>query len=233
MYDQNLNANSAQVKLSTPSVSLVNGRPATTSLQIAEHFGKRHAHVIRDIQKITKECPLDFTEPNFGLSEYTDESGRTLPMFTVYRDGFMLLVMGYTGPKALQIKLAYIQAFNAMAEELARHANAAPSLPEPPEILTPSTVEDRKPLRGLIEAWHKVSGQDRDVLWRQAKAAFGISNVKELPAEWVPDMSAWIQERLDTLQNTYLTMLPAMAVMHNLMTQGNLLSMPMGGQRHE
>jgi len=89
---------------------LVNGRPSVTSLKIAEHFGKRHAHIIRDIQRITSECPTDFTEPNFGLSYYTDETGRVLPMFIIHRDRFTLLVMSYTGKKALQIKLAYIAA---------------------------------------------------------------------------------------------------------------------------
>ena len=43
-------------------------------------------------------------------------------MYIIYRDGFMLLVMGYTGKKALAIKLAYIEAFNAMEEELARRS---------------------------------------------------------------------------------------------------------------
>lgn len=46
-------------------------------------------------------------------------------MYIIYRDGFMLLVMGYTGKKALAIKLAYIEAFNAMEEELARRSRPA------------------------------------------------------------------------------------------------------------
>lgn len=51
-------------------------------------------------------------------------------MYIIYRDGFMLLVMGYTGKKALAIKLAYIEAFNAMEEELARRSR--PALPADP-----------------------------------------------------------------------------------------------------
>lgn len=104
--------------LPVPSVSLIDGRPATTSLAIAEHFGKRHDHVIRSIKDLIANCPENFTAPNFGVSEYTDETGRKLPMFNVFFDGFILLVMGYTGKKALNMKLAYIAAFNAMREKL-------------------------------------------------------------------------------------------------------------------
>ena len=104
--------------LPVPSVSLIDGRPATTSLAIAEHFGKRHDHVIRSIKDLIANCPENFTAPNFGASEYTDETGRKLPMFNVFFDGFILLVMGYTGKKALNMKLAYIAAFNAMREKL-------------------------------------------------------------------------------------------------------------------
>lgn len=101
-----------------PAVQLINNRPCTTSLAIAECFGKQHAHVLRDIEKLTTECPKNFTQSNFGLSEYTDSTGRKLPMYHIFFDGFILLVMGYTGKKALQMKLAYIAAFNAMREKL-------------------------------------------------------------------------------------------------------------------
>ena len=105
-----------------PSVSLHDGRPATTSLEVAAFFGKRHNDVLRDIRNISDNCPEKFTARNFALSNYLDETGRSLPMYIIYRDGFMLLVMGYTGKKALAIKLAYIEAFNAMEEELARRS---------------------------------------------------------------------------------------------------------------
>lgn len=63
-------------------------------------------------------------------------------MYIIYRDGFMLLVMGYTGKKALAIKLAYIEAFNAMEEELARRSR--PALAADP---FPCSVEE---CRGLM-----------------------------------------------------------------------------------
>lgn len=111
-----------------PTVSLHDGRPATTSLEVAAFFGKRHNDVLRDIRNVSDNCPEKFTARNFALSNYLDETGRSLPMYIIYRDGFMLLVMGYTGKKALAIKLAYIEAFNAMEEELARRSR--PALPK-------------------------------------------------------------------------------------------------------
>jgi Rha family phage regulatory protein len=114
----------------SPAVSLVNGRPAVTSLQIAEHFGKTHDRVLKDIRRIASETPAEFSAVNFDGAEYVDEQGKPRPMFTVYRDGFMLLVMGYTGSKSLQIKLAYIQAFNAMEKALLDKP-APKALPKP------------------------------------------------------------------------------------------------------
>lgn len=104
----------------SPLVSNFSGVPATTSLKVAEIFGKKHLHVLRDIGNLKKDCPQKFTEPNFGLSEYRDSTGRKLPMYILPRDGFTLLVMGYTGKEAMKFKLAYIEAFNAMEEQLRR-----------------------------------------------------------------------------------------------------------------
>ena len=134
----------------SPSVSLHSGRPATTSREVASFFGKRHDDVIKSIRNLQPNCPEQFTARNFAVSEYTDETGRTLPLFILYRDGFMLLVMGYTGKKALAIKLAYIEAFNRLEAELAAQREAA--LPEVPHIaITPSTTASRKPLEKLVK----------------------------------------------------------------------------------
>ena len=87
-----------------PSVSLVNGRPATTSQKIAEHFSKPHDRVLKDIRNLCANCPKKFSAVNFDGAEYLDEQGKHRPMFTVFFDGFILL--------------AYIEAFNAMETAL-------------------------------------------------------------------------------------------------------------------
>ena len=107
------------------AVELKDGKAVTTSLKIAEVFGKQHKHVIDAIRKI--EAPSTFTEPNFRPSEYIDQTGRKLPMYIVTRDGFTLLAMGFTGKAAMQFKVAYIEAFNAMERTI--RESAAGNLP--------------------------------------------------------------------------------------------------------
>lgn len=189
----------------SPSVSLHSGRPATTSLEVAKFFSKRHDHVVRSIQDLLSNTPKSFSAPNFGAAEYSDEQGKPRPMFILYRDGFMLLVMGYTGKKALAMKLAYIEAFNRMEEELARQKEAARNITQdivdfPGTLsITPSSVADRKPLRALVGSWAKLSNAPFDACWNQLKAAFNLANIKELPQEWIPDALAWVQAKIDAL----------------------------------
>lgn len=189
----------------SPSVSLHSGRPATTSLEVAKFFSKRHDHVVRSIQDLISNTPESFSAPNFGAAEYSDEQGKPRPMFILYRDGFMLLVMGYTGKKALAMKLAYIEAFNRMEEELARQKEAARNITQdivdfPGSLsITPSSVADRKPLRALVGSWAKLSNAPFDACWNQLKAAFNLANIKELPQEWIPDAIQWVQARIDAL----------------------------------
>lgn len=91
------------------------------SREIAEHFEKRHADVLGSINNLILQ--MNSTENSaeyFILSEYKDSSGKRNKEYQVTRDGFSLLVMGFTGQKALEWKLKYIQAFNEMEKELRR-----------------------------------------------------------------------------------------------------------------
>lgn len=101
-------------------LSVTNGVPTTTSLQIAERFGKQHFHVMRDIEKL--ECSKEFGASNFGCTSYKDASNRLQPMYTITRDGFMFLAMGFTGKEAAVWKERFIAAFNAMEKKLLTQA---------------------------------------------------------------------------------------------------------------
>lgn len=92
------------------------GRNVTTSLIIAEIFGKNHAHVLRDIQNL--DCPNEFRESNFGLSYYSSQQNKELPMYEITKDGFSFLVMGYTGVKAAKFKVDFINEFNKREDML-------------------------------------------------------------------------------------------------------------------
>lgn len=91
-------------------------KPMTDSRRVAEYFDKRHADVLRDIGNL--ECSKEFTERNFALSYYKDNTGKRNPMRVMTFDGFMFLCMGYTGKKAAAIKERYIKAFNEMRQQI-------------------------------------------------------------------------------------------------------------------
>ncbi|MHC1701483.1 MAG: Rha family transcriptional regulator [Humidesulfovibrio sp.] len=109
----------------TPALTLSAGRPVVSSLKVAEHFQKQHQHVLRGINDLMSGLPDDFNASNFGRVEYLDAKGQKRPFYEMSRDGFTLVVMGFTGAKALAWKLRYIEAFNALEQELVRLAVAS------------------------------------------------------------------------------------------------------------
>lgn len=109
-----------------PAIQITNGHATTTSLRIAEHFGKKHFHVLRAIKNL--DCSPEFRASNFGFMSRPVKIGngaeRTDSVCTMTRDGFMFLAMGFTGKEAAQWKEAYINAFNAMEAEIAKQQQA-------------------------------------------------------------------------------------------------------------
>ncbi len=100
-------------------ITNTNGELTTSSLGIAERFGKRHCDVLEKISDIMAE--MNSTENSvqyFIESIYIDNSGKSNKCYELTRDGFSLLVMGFTGKKALEWKLKYIEAFNLMEKKL-------------------------------------------------------------------------------------------------------------------
>lgn len=98
----------------------------TTSLKVAEVFSKAHRTVLSTIRNLTAKNYA--VEKMFAESTYVNKQGHEQPMFYMNRDGFSLLVMGFTGEAALQFKLQYIEAFNKMDQAIKEA-----SLPQTPE----------------------------------------------------------------------------------------------------
>ncbi|ELP3923324.1 Rha family transcriptional regulator [Escherichia coli] len=101
---------------SKPDIHIIKGVAITTSLSIAACFDKRHADVMRSIQSL--ECSAEFRQRNFASANYMDEQGKPRPIYSITRDGFAFLAMGFTGKRAAQFKEAYINAFNEMEQQL-------------------------------------------------------------------------------------------------------------------
>lgn len=92
----------------------------TTSLVLSEAFGKQHKHVLEAISsKINSaENSAQYKKKMFAESTYTDRSGKQNKMYYLNRDGFTFIAMGFTGRKADEFKLKYIEAFNRMEEQI-------------------------------------------------------------------------------------------------------------------
>ena len=105
----------------------IDGQPMTTSRKVAARFKKAHKTVLRSIKRIEAAQP-EFSRLNFVPRDYVDERGKSQPEYLMTRDGFALLAMGFTGDAAMSWKIVYINAFNRMAEEIARAAHV-PAVP--------------------------------------------------------------------------------------------------------
>jgi Rha family phage regulatory protein len=114
----------------------------TTSKNIAEVFGKLHKNVIQSIENLECDLPTEWHRLNFQPMLTGIEIGngaiRQDKAYQITRDGFTLLAMGFTGKKALAFKLAYIDAFNNMADAL----QTKPTLPPQPKIKPANRRED-------------------------------------------------------------------------------------------
>jgi len=117
-----------------PILSIKNGEPVCSSLDVAKFFNKRHSHILRDIDKLLKNYPdLNNTlslensgierKPKFGqmvIERKNPKGGASIKSraFILNKDAFTLLAFGFEGKKAFKFKIAYIEAFNAMEQEL-------------------------------------------------------------------------------------------------------------------
>lgn len=120
------------------------GQPLTNSVLVAEKFEKLHRNVIQTVKKLTAENSA--VRNMFVETTYLNEKQQEQPMYIMNRDGFTLLAMGFTGKKALQFKLDYIEAFNKMEKAI----KETPALPSPIDL----TV-----LKQLVEATQVMAAQ--------------------------------------------------------------------------
>lgn len=93
-------------------VTIVSGKAMVSSKEIADRFGKVHRDVMRAVKNLA--CSEEFRSENFAHSSYKSLQNKELDCYTMTRDGFCFLVMGFDGPRAAEWKEAYIKAFNAM-----------------------------------------------------------------------------------------------------------------------
>lgn len=137
----------------------------TSSLQVAENFEKEHKNILRDIESLKKDV-LNF-EQMFYETTTPDSYGRERKTYLINREGFTLLAMGFTGKKALEFKLAYIEAFNNMEKYI-----TSQQLPMSQEDIMIATLETQKELKTRINTVsNDVEGLKKEIdLSRNQKA---------------------------------------------------------------
>lgn len=99
-------------------VRMFKNQVVVSSIQLAERFEKRHCDVLRLTNALLRSFNSGRLSKHFFKSNYTDNKGERRPMYLMDRDGFSLLVMSFKGEKALKWKLDFIDAFNAMEQEI-------------------------------------------------------------------------------------------------------------------
>jgi Rha family phage regulatory protein len=166
-------------------------RLLVSSIDVAERFGKLHKNVLTAIQGI--ECSDEFRRLNFKPASYNDAQGKPRPVFKLTRDGFSLLVMGFSGTKAMYWKERYIQAFNMMeAEILRRNIEHAEARGRSKEVRVNATDSYKE--HGATEWWHY--SNNTDAIYR---LLFGMK-ASQLRRKWnLPD-KANVRNHLSTEQ---------------------------------
>lgn len=160
----------------------------TTSLKVAEAFSKRHDDVLRKFKRM--ECSADFTERNFAPSQYQDAKGEKRPCFEMTKDGFMFLVLGFTGKLAAQIKEEYINKFNEMAEKLKAQFKAR------------TNTDERTGLRNAVNLLVSKKGLMYPDAYSLIHHRFNVEHLDELTKDQLPQAVEYIH-RL-ALEGEYL-----------------------------
>ena len=176
-----------------PELTVVDGQITTTSLQVAEHFGKRHDRVLRAIRNLIADLPADHL-PIFGEIQIDVDLGmgrtRQDPAFRLTRDGFTLLAMGFTGKEALQWKLAYLGAFNKMESELVK-LTTAPALPA---TITPAQAQH---LRELVQLVVETGKQSHGETWTRLHRKMKTNSYLELRPDQFDAACQYLRGKFD------------------------------------
>lgn len=171
--------------------------PWIRSVELARALGYSDESSVGRIYKRNAE---EFTPEMTQVIEISDTVNLTVPSRIFSLRGCHLVAMFARTPVAKAFRRWVLDVLDKLDAE----QHAASSSPTPDDFtgtlsITPSTTEDRKPLRALVGSWAQVSGLPFAACWNQLKAAFNLANIKELPQEWIPDAIDWVQKRIDAL----------------------------------
>lgn len=108
--------------MNAPTLQVIDGRAITTSVAVADFFKKRHGDVLRAIKNVLEHVSEAFNRRNFASVSGTDAHSQRTEIYQMTKDGFAMIVLGFTGKDAIQFREAYITRFNDMENRLRRQA---------------------------------------------------------------------------------------------------------------
>ncbi|KES11918.1 Phage regulatory protein Rha, partial [Snodgrassella alvi SCGC AB-598-O02] len=163
-------------------VQISHSEPVTTSEFVAKAFGKEHKNILRKIEEICTQVPDSFGERNFALLEKERKNNLGFvikdKVYELTKDGFILLVMGFTGKNAMSIKIAYINAFNAMAEKLSQI-----QAQQHKAISHLISKEQADTIQRAVEERGNRTGEPYQKIYAGLHAYLGIDSYKTMPVE--------------------------------------------------
>lgn len=138
-----------------------NDQIVTTSIQVAKDFGKTHKTILRKIENmlnssVAQKCSTEFSK-YFAKGTYKNKQNHSYPIYYMNKTGFSLLANGLTGSKALEFRLKYIHAFDAMENKLRQQV-----LPQTPEQKLSLTMEVTKRTVARVDSVEKDVKQLKD-----------------------------------------------------------------------
>ena len=167
-----------------------NNQVTTTSKIVADTFGKLHKDVLRKIEQLSSETPISWYERNFTPIQTKVDLGQNRTRFDkafeITKDGFMLLVMGFTGKKAMALKIEFINAFNWMYEQLQS---------------AKTTAEQRTPLRQACDRL-AVSNMLISDAYKMVSEHYGVEGIDQIPVDKLPEAVAYVYEVALKLKST-------------------------------
>lgn len=168
---------------------VVHNRPYTSSLAVAEYFEKEHKNVLRQIDELCTQVPDFLLKLNFEPKEKMVKTGvgteRKSRYFLIDQKAFTILVMGFTGEKALRFKLAFYDEFERMQKALT--ASAAPALLD---------SKDAQRIRRAVGKRAEKTRARYAAAYQALAQHFGVSTYREIPADRIDEAIAF----LDTVE---------------------------------
>ncbi|XJQ39117.1 Rha family transcriptional regulator [Edwardsiella ictaluri] len=181
-----------------PVVTIHDGRVVTTSKDVANYFGKEHQKVVLKISSL--DCSEQFLTRNFSRVKF-EHRGNTYDAYEMTKDGFVFLVMGFTGKRAAAFKEAYIAEFNRMERQLLARQQGAYSAPKP-QPLCDGEIKNLKWLIDSIVNPFRFRAAWNQGVWYALRQATGVPSPYPFTAADLPALARELQRIMEISHET-------------------------------